>query len=107
MGMGLDFSHCNARWSYTGFSRFRARLAEAAGLKELNNLVIKNDPILPLLAHSDCEGILTPEECRSVAPRLRDLVSNWQDGDYDKDTGLELAEGMESAASKNEDLEFM
>jgi hypothetical protein len=30
--MGLDFSHCDAHWSYSGFNEFRVKLAEAAGI---------------------------------------------------------------------------
>ena len=65
------------------------------------------DPITPLLNHSDCDGELTPEECRTVAPRLRELVANWKEDDYDKAKAIELAEGMELAAKNNELLEFI
>lgn len=64
------------------------------------------DDIAPLLNHSDCDGILTPEECRKVAPRLRELVKGWPDDDKDKIKALELADGMERAAKNNENLEF-
>lgn len=143
--MGLDFSHCDAHWSYSGFNRFRVRLAAEAGIalnctegfaysyirqttyEEVNiyggdvldrnfmdligiQPVIKwdkvKDDIVPLLNHSDCDGILTSEECRKVAPRLRELVKDWPDNDYDKQKALELADGMELAASRNENLEF-
>lgn len=30
--MGLDFSHCEAHWSYSGFMHFRTRLAAEAGI---------------------------------------------------------------------------
>jgi hypothetical protein len=65
-----------------------------------------HDDIVPLLNHSDCDGILTPEECRRVAPRLRELVSRWPDDDYDKIQALLLADGMDAAAEANEPLEF-
>ena len=64
------------------------------------------DDIAPLLNHSNCDGILTPEECRKVAPRLRELVKEWPDDDRDKINALLLAEGMELAAKNNENLEF-
>ena len=116
VGMGLDFSHCNARWSYSGFGRFRNRLADQIGFKEYEHICttddpryekIKDDGLLPFLAHSDCDGGLTTEECLKVAPRLRELLSSWSDDDRDKINGLELCEGMELAASKNEILEFL
>lgn len=30
--MGIDFSHCDAHWAYSGFHRFRTRLATQVGL---------------------------------------------------------------------------
>lgn len=150
--MGLDFSHCDAHWGYSGFMRFRTRLAAEAGIAlhcmegfavsyigafigtkqsfcktvDVYDSSIESnkhpagyigsqpviswdkvkDDIVPLLNHSDCDGILTPDECRKVAPRLRELVANWLDDDRDKINALLLAEGMEKAASKNENLEF-
>jgi hypothetical protein len=112
--MGIDFSHCDAHWAYSGFHRFRCRLAEQVGLKDYHEIrstddprfeKIENDPIVHLLAHSDCDGELTPDECRVVAPRLRELVSGWGD-DFDRSKALELADGMEEAAKANEPLEF-
>ena len=145
--MGLDFSHCEAHWAYSGFMRFRTRLAAEAGIalhcmkgfaggptgKPFEILTISGqseesgkmpgfdkyigsqpviswdgvkDDIKPLLNHSDCDGILTPEECAKVAPRLRELVSAWPDDDRDKRNALWLAEGMDEAASKGENIEF-
>src|SRR3546814_10410785 len=64
-------------------------------------------PLKPLLDHSDCDGELTPEEGRQVAPRLREVVKAVWPGDcYDRQTGLALADGMDAAAKANEPLEF-
>jgi hypothetical protein len=113
--MGLDFSHCEARWAYSGFFRFRLRLAKEIGFNEYEEIKtiddpryskISKDPILPLLAHSDCDGDLGPEECKKVAPRLREIVSKWPDDDYDKEQALELADGMDAAAASSEPLKF-
>jgi len=112
--MGLNFSHAEASWSYSGFDEFRHRLALEAGI----DLYMMDgfggdipfdsveDPIKPLLDHSDCDGELTPEECSTIAPRLRELVSNWFDDDYDKTNASRLAYGMELAASNKENLRF-
>ena len=123
--MGIDFSHCGAHWAYSGFNRFRERIAGEIGinLRDMEgfsgflptpnqeekealkwNKII--DPIKLLLNHSDCDGILTPEECAKVAPRLREIISDWDDEDYDKQNAIELAEGMEQASFLGEDLEF-
>lgn len=119
--MGLGFTHISrsevergASWAYSGFMRFRTRLAEQIGinLKEMEMFggtkswkdII--DPIKPFLAHSDCDGILTPEECAMIAPRLRQLVEGYEDYDYDKQQALELAKTMDICAEKKENLEF-
>jgi len=116
--MGIDFSHCNARWSYGGFNSFRQRLAKEIGMNleemdgfrrdEKPGIPFSNfsDDIIPLLDHSDCDGVLAPDECKRVAPRLRELISKWDDDDYDKRHALELADGMDAAAVANEYLEF-
>ncbi|MNS40516.1 hypothetical protein D3C72_728320 [compost metagenome] len=65
------------------------------------------DDIVPLLNHSDCDGELTPDECRKVGPRLIELVSQWDDDDRDKINALLLYEGMKEAAERNESLEFL
>ncbi len=112
--MGLDFSHADAHWSYGGFNRFREALAVEAGFN-INDFKgfggnkgweEMQDDIKPLLNHSDCEGGLTVNECKKVAPRLRQLVAAWDDDSFDKAQALLLAEGMEYAVEQNEPLEF-
>ncbi|WP_313469847.1 hypothetical protein [Lysinibacillus sp.] len=111
--MGLNFSHCDVGWSYSGFNNFRRRLAQQIEM-DLDDMVgfggnipfhIYQDDIVPLLNHSDCDGELTPDECKQVAPRLRELVSGWED-DYEKSKALDLADGMELAANRGKSLEF-
>ena len=53
-GMGLDFSHCDAMWSYSGFNDFRDRLEEELVMHPWQGAVA--DPILILMNHSNCEG---------------------------------------------------
>jgi hypothetical protein len=112
--MGIDFSHCGAHWSYSGFNAFRRRLANEIGMN-LDEMIgfggdraweEFDDPILPLLNHSDCDGILTPEECGLIYLRLIELVSRWKKNDYDRLSGEELASGMKSAAMNNEEFQF-
>ncbi len=113
--MGLDFSHGNAHWTYSGFNRFRKRLAAAIGfdLDEMDGFKLNGrswndmkDAIKPLLNHSDCDGDLTPDECRQVEPRLREIVSAWPDDDFDKQQALLLADGMFEAVILDESFEF-
>src|SRR3546814_12914881 len=102
--MGLDCSHTGAHWAYSGFTRFRRALAKHEGidLDAMEGFQRHGDdrprvswntvttPLKPLLDHSDCDGELTPEECRQVAPRLREVVKAVWPGDcYDRQTGLD------------------
>lgn len=112
--MGIDFSHGDAHWSYSGFNHFREHLAREIGMDLSSmqgfdgDIPFSNftDDILPLLNHSDCDGDLSPQECAKIAPRLRDLIQKWPDDDYDKQRGMMLAEGMEKATQRKERFRF-
>jgi len=112
--MGLDFDKSDAHWAYSGFHRFRCRLAKEAGI-DLNSMEgfgggiswdTFDDPIKPLLDHSDCDGLLTPQECKAVAPRLKELISGWADGDWDRMTAQRFADDLQKCADSNEDMVF-
>lgn len=113
--MGINFTwngkfegEQTASWAYSGFNQFRERLAAELGMKLpqfWNNSKLKDD-IVPLLNHSDCDGELSAKDCAKVAPRLRELINDWENGDYDKDMGLLLARNMEQAATKDSPLIF-
>jgi hypothetical protein len=114
--MGLDFVGAEARWSYGGFNRFRARLATEIGI-ELSRMKgfggvrpwsTVRDRLKPLLNHSDCDGLITAKQCAKVAPRLREIVSKWKgiELEYDKQQALLLAEGMERCARQSVSLIF-
>lgn len=114
--MGIDFNYGNAQWSYGGFSRFREKLAKEIKLN-LNEMKgfggdkdwpsVNEEPIVHLLNHSDCDGYLTPDQCKQIIPRLKELVKDWYEEDFDKGRALLLAEGMEEAVTENQNLEFM
>ena len=120
--MGLDFSHEVGRFSsYSGFNAFRQKLAghlngfdgqDLPGPDTLWNAAISGefDPLLLLLCHSDCDGVLEPWACRVVAPALREVVESWDSGGEDEgwmvERGLALADGMDRAAEANEPLVF-
>ncbi len=93
---------------------FRRRLAgeiginldQMEGFKEgIRSWAKIKDPIVPFLNHSDCEDEMTPEQCKVVAPRLRELVADWEDG-HDKQNALELADDMERMANDGQPLVF-
>lgn len=112
--MGLDFSHSCAHWAYSGFMRFRDKLTETLGytcsLRTMYDdgtyMRMKNEPIFPLINHSDCDGELSVEEMQQILPQLKDIIERWEDDDYDKSQALQLIEGMEYAVASNEPMEF-
>jgi hypothetical protein len=117
--MGLDFSHCEACWGYGGFMIFRKRVAASIGI-DLDAMVgfggsrewpsAEKEPLVYLLNHSDCDGHLTPKQCKVVAPRLLEIIDAWPDADYkviyDKAQAKELAKGMTRAAAAKVNLRF-
>ncbi len=111
--MGLNFRESNAQWSYSGFNNFRRRLATQIGITldamqcfggTIPWRTVK-DPIVPFLNHSDCEGTMTPEAMKKVAPRIKALVKDWPE-DHDKQNGLELAADMLRLSKNGKRLHF-
>jgi hypothetical protein len=125
--MGLDISPGGAQWSYSGFMAFRERLAaeEEFNLLDMEGFcrhhpgtpwrsdTARRDarpipwtevksPLVPLLSHSDCDGVLLPYECEKMLPRLREIRAAWStrtDGydpakDYDTQQLGALIDGM-------------
>lgn len=84
--MGLDIYPGGAQWSYTGFARFRKRLAaeEDITLEAMRGFggALKWDSVrtslAPLLNHSDCDGYLDPWDCEEMLPRLREIEAKWK-----------------------------
>ena len=114
--MGIDFSHCEAHWSYSGFNLFRRKIASIVmeteqliddlyGDKMIYRYMI-NEPVYSFIDHSDCDGELTPEELRQIIPQLEDAVNKLEDEDGDKYRGLELIKGMKEALKNDDNLEF-
>jgi len=88
--MGVDINPGHACWAYGGFARFREALAEEEGLKlrsmegyggELSWEHV-NTTLAPLLNHSDCDGFLSPWDCKDMLPRLREIRHKWRDLGY-------------------------
>lgn len=124
--MGLDLSPGGARWSYSGFHRYRLRLAEAIGVdletvfnrgwvigpngENTDPWVPGEEPLFLLLNHSDCEGELSPDACLTVLPRLLQVVIGWEkdprDEGYDEAQTIKLACGMVECIIKNQPLLF-
>src|SRR6185369_10798090 len=102
--MGLDTTHDCWHGSYSAFTRWRNTIAEVAGYSlmdptpeeqarycfskhpmiEWDGIENKNyrgdwsqmpgDPLIVLIAHSDCDGVIHPEHGRPLADRLEGLL---------------------------------
>lgn len=136
--MGLDTSHEAWHGAYSAFSRWRNKLAEVAGyeiakidgqyglretiLIDWGHIAEKNyygewdetpaDPLILLIAHSDCDGVIHPEHARLLADRLEELIHLLPDedvlghiGNYRSKT-RQFVDGLRSAAAQGEDVDF-
>lgn len=135
--MGLDTSHGCWHGGYMGFTLWRNTLAEAAGyelgkMKECpwvdvvlidwghvteENLAgiwesTPEDPLLVLIAHSDCDGEIVVRDTGPLADRIEDLIPviEGDDGTPRKDWLLEktrrFVEGLRRASAAGESVEF-
>lgn len=113
--MGLDTSYNCWSGSYGKFMRWRAEVCLTAGYGNIygrigfggnaewpNSLL---DPLLILLSHSDCDGIIEVKHCKNIANRLRELLAMNFDESFTKLT-TQFIEGLELAAKENTDVEF-
>ena len=62
------------------------------------------DPIVFLLNHSDCDGIMTPTICKTVANRLMDFMDELDE--YDQEHTSRLISLMTECYEKGVDLIF-
>jgi hypothetical protein len=136
--MGLDTSHDCWHGAYGAFARWRLAIAKAAGYPvtageggygedyvlpwdefEARNYqgewdrVPGDDPLLYLLAHSDCDGVIHPEHGAHVAARLEQLLplldgttGNGHIQPHMRGTTEQFIAGLLAAAAAGEDVEF-
>lgn len=137
--MGLDTSHGCWHGAYSAFSRWRDELARVAGYQILpvvyddgvkrDTIMIDwghiqeeslmgewdrtpDDPLIVLIAHSDCEGVIHPAQAEPLASRLEYLIGllpadNVIVGvnDYRRKT-QSFIDGLRLAVANGEDVEF-
>lgn len=140
--MGLDVSHDCWSGAYSGFNRWRRKLAEVAGYQHIKTETTSRgeelavdwghieydwmfgewpfipcridgtpDPLLLLLLHSDCEGLLKAEHVGPIADRLTELLpliegdGHGHVGDY-RETTRQFINGLRLAEHHNEDVVF-
>ena len=136
--MGLDTSHDAWHGAYGAFTRWRHKLAEVAGyevakvegaygpretvLIDWGHIQEKNyegdwdeipsDPLILLIAHSDCDGVIHPEHAKPLADRLEELVPLLPEGEAPghvrdwRDKTQQFIDGLRAAAEAGEDVDF-
>lgn len=114
--MGLDFNGSDVHWSYGSFAGFRMRLAASIGI-QLHNMEgfggdisfdVIDHPVKDLLNHSDCDGALTPEQCKVIGPALIEICDAWPDeeDDWDRWKGIQFGVDMIKCGNDGVTLEF-
>lgn len=116
--MGLDTSHNAWHGPYSSFNRFRTMIAEKIGIKLEDmegfggnkSFSEVNHPIVPLLDHSDCDGELSVEECKSIVEGI-DLILSDFNVKTDEDVYFvrymkQFSDGCKLAISRNENIQF-
>lgn len=136
--MGLDTSHEAWSGAYGAFSRWRHKIAEAAGyeiakvegqygpsdtvLIDWGHIQEKNysgewdeipsDPLIMLIAHSDCDGVIHPVHAKPLADRLEELIPLLPDDDVAGHIGnyrsktRQFVDGLRAAVAADEDVDF-
>lgn len=131
--MGLEVTHDAFCGAYSNFDHWRKELARAAGLppldlmegffdlrsytaaerqvlNEIDGLPIKweclrDDPIIVLLNHSDCDGEIAHEHLKALADRLLELAPLMPES-YDQERCRRFAAGCMDASEQGDCLEF-
>jgi len=131
--MGLNTTHGCWDGPYGGFQRWRQELARAAGypvhqpgypgdayydlpwemFEDKNyqgewDSIPGDDPLLFLLVHSDCDGVIHPQHGVHLADRLEQLLPLLDESvrRMREETGR-FIDGLRKAAAAGEDVEFM
>lgn len=117
--MGLDTTHDAWSGGYISFNQWRTTVAELAGLPPYNSMEgcfgdiswepYKNNPLFPLLYHSDCDGEIEWDKCGLIADSLEKLMAMTLHPSFDEDFAFKtkkFIEGARLAYSLRENIEF-
>jgi hypothetical protein len=121
--MGLDTTHDAWHGPYSSFNQWRTEIASHIGinLREMDGYKMQGFRIIPglpwddwvdhdlypLLIHSDCEGELTPDECRRIANALGEILPKMDpENEYLLRKTKQFHDGCQRAALLNQVIEF-
>ena len=113
--MGLNVSHGAFNGSYGYFAIFREGLAKKIGV-DLNEMRgfggrksfkhVKHK-IVPLLNHSDCDGVLFPDQCKQIAEGLDEIIQAHKGSEDDIiQDAIQFRDGCLLAYAMDEVMEF-
>jgi len=118
--MGLDTSHNCWHGPYSSFMTFRKQVAAQIGLN-LSDYIGYGEggtldeekidhPLMPLLAHSDCDGELSVDESKSIVIGLNGVLENFDEtiphSHNLKKQIIQFRDGCLEASEKNEIVDF-
>lgn len=118
--MGLNTTHGCWDGPYSMFNTFRYGLAhmigisldDYAGYRGSGNLDLTSidHDLMPLFNHSDCDGVIPPEDAKKIADGLTDILMRLETTDEPyrgfSEEVKQFRSGCALAASKNETIEF-
>lgn len=97
----------------TGYAKMLARfLLTMKPYLPIKWEALRDDPLIVLLNHSDCDGIIEHKDCKPLADRIEELLPLLPDGDggghiWDwKETTQQFIDGLRCASEKQEDVKF-
>lgn len=118
--MGLDTSHNCWHGPYTIFNEWRNMIARTAGLSvDWYSITDDNlwgewkstpkEPLMILIAHSDCEGVIHPDQAGPLADRLEQLLDKLpsvSNAEFWRYKTQRFIDGLRLAVENSENVDF-
>lgn len=114
--MGLDTTHDAFHGAYSSFHRFRKgliQLTDNISIDDLNGYgghipyeSIKEEGVRRLINQSDCDGEISPQDCKIIADSLDVYIPKMDVDSELYSRSIQFRDGCLLAHSKGETLEF-
>lgn len=116
--MGLDTTHNAFHGAYSSFMRFRMQLLELVNGSDIRDLEgydekaktpvssLKDEGLEIFFNHSDCDGDISPEDCKKVADSLDFYIPKMDVESELYRRSVQFRDGCLLAHSLNEVLDF-
>ncbi|MGJ1359486.1 hypothetical protein ACR788_21720 [Sphingobacterium siyangense] len=113
--MGLDTTHNAFHGAYSAFMRFRKGLVDHSLKQDVMDFIgfggtvteetIEDLGLQRLINQSDCDGEISPQDCKLIADYLDRVIPNLAEGEL-KSRSIQFRDGCLLAYSNNEFIEF-